>query len=165
MAILCIFCQLWIWHFLTRNKGYDLHSWVVFNFVIPYELCVTFSLQMEGIPSKARNLPMNLLLGRLYRISRHSRAAVAIYKECLRFVNISYTNWTFDMTSIGYLWMPLWIYFISFNLFVATALYIDLQPSGIMSTIILMSELIAFALFKHTFVMSVHPVTYLFLLS
>lgn len=126
---------------------------------------VTFSLQMEGIPSKARNLPMNLLLGRLYRISRHSRAAVAIYKECLRFVNISYTNWTFDMTSIGYLWMPLWIYFISFNLFVATALYIDLQPSGIMSTIILMSELIAFALFKHTFVMSVHPVTYLFLLS
>ncbi|KAG4971256.1 hypothetical protein JHK85_037677 [Glycine max] len=39
---------------------------------------------MEGIPSKARNLPMNLLLGRLYRISRHSRAAVAIYKECLR---------------------------------------------------------------------------------
>ncbi|KAG5113655.1 hypothetical protein JHK82_036924 [Glycine max] len=80
-------------------------------------------VEMEGIPSKARNLPMNLLLGRLYRISRHSRAAVAIYKECL-----------------------------SFNLFVATALYIDLQPSGIMSTIILMSELIAFALFKHTFV-------------
>ncbi|MED6221516.1 Anaphase-promoting complex subunit 7 [Stylosanthes scabra] len=39
---------------------------------------------MEGIPSKARNLPMNLLLGKLYRISRHSRAAVAIYKECLR---------------------------------------------------------------------------------
>jgi anaphase-promoting complex subunit 7 len=49
-------------------------------------VCVTFTSQMEGIPSKARNLPMNLLLGKLYRISRHSRAAVAIYKECLRFV-------------------------------------------------------------------------------
>ncbi|KAK7303143.1 hypothetical protein RJT34_14044 [Clitoria ternatea] len=41
-------------------------------------------VEMEGIPSKARNLPMNLLLGKLYRISRHSRAAVAIYKECVR---------------------------------------------------------------------------------
>ncbi|WJX40885.1 hypothetical protein P8452_28316 [Trifolium repens] len=38
---------------------------------------------MEGIPSKAKNLPMNLLLGKLYRIS-HGRAVVAIYKECLR---------------------------------------------------------------------------------
>jgi len=48
---------------------------------------------MEGIPSKARNLPMNLLLGKLYRISRHSRAAVAIYKECLRFVkSVSHTQ-------------------------------------------------------------------------
>jgi len=131
-----------LWYFV-------LHSWVVFNFVIPYELCVTFSLQMEGIPSKARNLPMNLLLGKLYRISRHSRAAVAIYKECLRFVNISYTSWTYDMSSIGYLWMLLWIYFISFNLFVTTPLYIDLQPSGMMSAIILMSELIVFALLKH----------------
>ncbi|XP_050875689.1 anaphase-promoting complex subunit 7 isoform X2 [Lathyrus oleraceus] len=41
-------------------------------------------VEMEGIPSKARSLPMNLLLGKLYRFSRHSRAAVAIYKECLR---------------------------------------------------------------------------------
>ncbi|XP_019419807.1 PREDICTED: anaphase-promoting complex subunit 7 [Lupinus angustifolius] len=41
-------------------------------------------VEMEGIPSKTRNLPMNMLLGKLYRISRHSRAAVAIYKECLR---------------------------------------------------------------------------------
>ncbi|OIV95789.1 hypothetical protein TanjilG_20239 [Lupinus angustifolius] len=40
-------------------------------------------VEMEGIPSKTRNLPMNMLLGKLYRISRHSRAAVAIYKECL----------------------------------------------------------------------------------
>lgn len=51
-------------------------------------ICVTFSLQMEGIPNKARNLAMNLLLGKLYRVSRHSRAAVAIYKECIRFVNM-----------------------------------------------------------------------------
>ncbi|KAK7245695.1 hypothetical protein RIF29_40544 [Crotalaria pallida] len=41
-------------------------------------------VEMEGIPSKARNLTMNMLLGKLYRISRHSRAAVTIYKECLR---------------------------------------------------------------------------------
>lgn len=41
-------------------------------------------VEIEGIPSKARNLSMNLLLGKLYRISRHSRAAVTIYKECLR---------------------------------------------------------------------------------
>ncbi|KAF7837857.1 anaphase-promoting complex subunit 7 [Senna tora] len=41
-------------------------------------------VEMEGIPSKARNLPMNLLLAKLYRNSRHNRAAVAIYKECLR---------------------------------------------------------------------------------
>lgn len=41
-------------------------------------------VEMEGIPTKARNLPMNLLLGKLYRISRHIRAAVAIYKECIR---------------------------------------------------------------------------------
>jgi hypothetical protein len=47
---------------------------------------------MEGIPSKAKNLPMNLLLGKLYRIS-HGRAVVAIYKECLRFVkSIFYTQ-------------------------------------------------------------------------
>ncbi|KAK2391192.1 GPI ethanolamine phosphate transferase [Trifolium repens] len=42
-----------------------------------------FVSYMEGIPSKAKNLPMNLLLGKLYRIS-HGRAVVAIYKECLR---------------------------------------------------------------------------------
>ncbi|KAJ7980229.1 anaphase-promoting complex subunit 7 [Quillaja saponaria] len=41
-------------------------------------------VEMEGIPSKARNLQMNLLLGKLYRNSKHNRAAVAIYKECLR---------------------------------------------------------------------------------
>ncbi|KAI9123049.1 hypothetical protein K1719_005938 [Acacia pycnantha] len=41
-------------------------------------------VEMEGIPSKARNLQMNLLLAKLYRNSRHNRAAVAIYKECLR---------------------------------------------------------------------------------
>ncbi|WVY94953.1 hypothetical protein V8G54_034041 [Vigna mungo] len=32
-------------------------------------------VEMEGIPNKARNLAMNLLLGKLYRVSRHSRAA------------------------------------------------------------------------------------------
>ncbi|XP_068496602.1 anaphase-promoting complex subunit 7 isoform X2 [Phaseolus vulgaris] len=41
-------------------------------------------VEMEGIPSKARNLAMNLLLGKLYRVSKHSRAAVSIYKECIR---------------------------------------------------------------------------------
>ncbi|KAJ7955055.1 anaphase-promoting complex subunit 7 [Quillaja saponaria] len=41
-------------------------------------------VEMEGIPSKARNLQMNLLLGKLYQSSKHNRTAVAIYKECLR---------------------------------------------------------------------------------
>ncbi|XP_021764036.1 anaphase-promoting complex subunit 7-like isoform X2 [Chenopodium quinoa] len=41
-------------------------------------------LEMEGIPSKARNLPMHLLMGKLYRNTRHTRAAVNCYKECLR---------------------------------------------------------------------------------
>ncbi|XP_057957932.1 anaphase-promoting complex subunit 7 isoform X2 [Malania oleifera] len=41
-------------------------------------------IEMEGIPSKARNLQMNLTMGKLYRNSRHIRAATACYKECLR---------------------------------------------------------------------------------
>ncbi|KAK3003270.1 hypothetical protein RJ639_018882 [Escallonia herrerae] len=41
-------------------------------------------VEMEGIPSKARNLQMNLLMGKLYRNSRHTRAAIACFKECLR---------------------------------------------------------------------------------
>uniref|UniRef100_A0A7N0TKA7 Anaphase-promoting complex subunit 7 n=2 Tax=Kalanchoe fedtschenkoi TaxID=63787 RepID=A0A7N0TKA7_KALFE len=41
-------------------------------------------IEMEGIPAKARNLQMNLLLGRLYRITKHNRSAIACYKDCLR---------------------------------------------------------------------------------
>nr|GMD63012.1 anaphase-promoting complex subunit 7 [Ipomoea batatas] len=41
-------------------------------------------LEMEGIPSKVRNLQMNLMMGKLYRNSRHTRASVTCYKECLR---------------------------------------------------------------------------------
>ncbi|CAK9159746.1 unnamed protein product [Ilex paraguariensis] len=41
-------------------------------------------LEMEGIPSKARNLQMNLTMGKLCRSSRHTRAAITCYKECLR---------------------------------------------------------------------------------
>ncbi|KAK4586830.1 hypothetical protein RGQ29_023838 [Quercus rubra] len=40
--------------------------------------------EMEGIPGKSRNLQMNLLMGKLYRNSRHSRNAMSCYKECLR---------------------------------------------------------------------------------
>ncbi|KVH91532.1 Tetratricopeptide-like helical, partial [Cynara cardunculus var. scolymus] len=40
--------------------------------------------EMEAIPSKARNLQMNLLMGKLYRCSKHTRPAIACYKECLR---------------------------------------------------------------------------------
>ncbi|KAL0457369.1 UNVERIFIED_CONTAM: Anaphase-promoting complex subunit [Sesamum latifolium] len=40
--------------------------------------------EMEGIPSKSRNLEMNLMMAKLYRNSRHTRAAVGCYKECLR---------------------------------------------------------------------------------
>lgn len=42
---------------------------------------------MEQVPCKARNLQMNLLLGKLYRCSRNNRCAVTCYKECLRFVS------------------------------------------------------------------------------
>ncbi|XP_058082910.1 anaphase-promoting complex subunit 7 isoform X2 [Magnolia sinica] len=40
--------------------------------------------EMEGIPSKVRTLHMNLTMGKLYRISRHNRAAISCYKDCLR---------------------------------------------------------------------------------
>uniref|UniRef100_A0A1D1XN68 Anaphase-promoting complex subunit 7 n=1 Tax=Anthurium amnicola TaxID=1678845 RepID=A0A1D1XN68_9ARAE len=40
--------------------------------------------EMDGIPSKARTLRMNLMLGRLLRISKHNRAAIVCYKDCLR---------------------------------------------------------------------------------
>ncbi|KAB1214037.1 Anaphase-promoting complex subunit 7 [Morella rubra] len=45
---------------------------------------ITYTSQMEGIPGKARNLQMHLLMGKLYRNSRHIRPAIACYKECLR---------------------------------------------------------------------------------
>lgn len=41
-------------------------------------------LEIEGIPSKARTLPMHLMMGKLYRNTRHTRAAIACYKESLR---------------------------------------------------------------------------------
>lgn len=41
-------------------------------------------VEMEGIPSKARNLQMNLMMGKLYRNSRHNRASIGCYKECIR---------------------------------------------------------------------------------
>ncbi|CAN6469401.1 unnamed protein product [Victoria cruziana] len=40
--------------------------------------------EMEGIPTKARTLRMNLTMGKLYRVTRHNRAAISSYKECLR---------------------------------------------------------------------------------
>lgn len=40
--------------------------------------------EMEGIPSKARTLHINLTLARLYRVTGYERAAIAFYKECLR---------------------------------------------------------------------------------
>lgn len=63
---------------------------VALNFVRLPTWCqtsVSITLQMEGVPSKARNLQMNLLMGKLYRYARHNRAAIAYYKECLRFVS------------------------------------------------------------------------------
>eukprot|EP00249_Psilotum_nudum_P016243 c25742_g1_i1 orf=635-1945(+) len=41
-------------------------------------------LQMEGIPSKARTLRINLTLARLYRVTGYDRAAIVAYRECLR---------------------------------------------------------------------------------
>lgn len=40
--------------------------------------------EMEGIPSKARTLRINLTLARVYRITGYERAAITCYKECLR---------------------------------------------------------------------------------
>ncbi|KAH6769760.1 tetratricopeptide repeat protein [Perilla frutescens var. hirtella] len=40
--------------------------------------------EMEGLPSKSRNLEMNLMMAKLYRNSRHTRAAIGCFKECLR---------------------------------------------------------------------------------
>ncbi|KAL1548490.1 Anaphase-promoting complex subunit 7 [Salvia divinorum] len=40
--------------------------------------------EMEGIPSKSRNLEMSLMMANLYRNSRHTRAAIGCFKECLR---------------------------------------------------------------------------------
>ncbi|PPS05073.1 hypothetical protein GOBAR_AA15588 [Gossypium barbadense] len=47
-------------------------------------------VEMEGIPSKARNLQMSLLMAKLYRNTKHTRGAVTCYRECLRFVNLSF---------------------------------------------------------------------------
>ncbi|KAI8010763.1 Sulfoquinovosyl transferase SQD2 [Camellia lanceoleosa] len=41
-------------------------------------------VEMEGIPNKARNLQMNIMMGKLYQNSRHTRSSIACYKECLR---------------------------------------------------------------------------------
>lgn len=41
-------------------------------------------VEMEGIPSKARNLQMSLLMAKLYRNTKHNRGAVTCYRECLR---------------------------------------------------------------------------------
>nr|DAD37983.1 TPA_asm: hypothetical protein HUJ06_008624 [Nelumbo nucifera] len=41
-------------------------------------------VEMEGIPSKARTLRMNLTMGKLYRISKQNRPSIACYKDCLR---------------------------------------------------------------------------------
>ncbi|KAK9084140.1 hypothetical protein Scep_030611 [Stephania cephalantha] len=40
--------------------------------------------EMEGIPSKARTLRMNLTMGKIYRHSRHNRSAISCLKDCLR---------------------------------------------------------------------------------
>ncbi|KAF6176689.1 hypothetical protein GIB67_034551 [Kingdonia uniflora] len=40
--------------------------------------------EMEGIPSKARTLRMNLTMGKLYRQAKNGRAAIPCYKDCLR---------------------------------------------------------------------------------
>lgn len=48
----------------------------------------SYVLQMEGVPSKSRNLQMNLLMGKLYRNSAQTRAAISCYKDSLRFVKL-----------------------------------------------------------------------------
>ncbi|KAH8966624.1 hypothetical protein BDL97_03G035500 [Sphagnum fallax] len=40
--------------------------------------------EIEGIPSKAKTLRINMTLAKLYRMTGYDRAATAAYKECLR---------------------------------------------------------------------------------
>lgn len=60
------------------------------SFDVQYHYITPYILQMEGIPGKARNLQMHMLMGKLYRNSRHIRPAIACYKECLRFDNLNF---------------------------------------------------------------------------
>ncbi|GKV38998.1 hypothetical protein SLEP1_g46840 [Rubroshorea leprosula] len=55
-------------------------------------------VEMEGIPSKARNLQMSLLMAKLYRNSKHNRSAVACYRECLRFVKMDFIFFHFSFS-------------------------------------------------------------------
>ncbi|KAK6913799.1 hypothetical protein RJ641_021120 [Dillenia turbinata] len=41
-------------------------------------------VEMEGIPTKARTMEMNLLMGKLYRVSKYNRGSISCYRECLR---------------------------------------------------------------------------------
>ncbi|XP_016706020.1 anaphase-promoting complex subunit 7 isoform X2 [Gossypium hirsutum] len=49
-----------------------------------FNICAINENEMEGIPSKARNLQMSLLMAKLYRNTKHTRGAVTCYRECLR---------------------------------------------------------------------------------
>lgn len=66
-------------------------------------------LQMEGIPSKLRTLKMNLMLGKLFRISRNNRSATVCYKECLRckISNALFFSFTYAVLLLNWQKLPL----------------------------------------------------------
>jgi len=83
------------------------------KFVICKSYIINF-LQMEGIPPKARTLRMNLVLGKLYHISRHNRAAIACYKDCLRLDKcMLLTAILLDLVTVALfkLLIPIFLYF------------------------------------------------------
>lgn len=61
-------------------------------------------VQMEGIPSKARTLRMNLTMGKLYRISRNNRASSTCYKECLRSNHWQYYIYFKSLIYVLFIW-------------------------------------------------------------
>ncbi|KAK6117310.1 hypothetical protein DH2020_048944 [Rehmannia glutinosa] len=52
--------------------------------VCTYNRSFVFYKSDGGNSSKSRNLEMNLMMAKLYRNSRHTRAAIGCFKECLR---------------------------------------------------------------------------------
>jgi hypothetical protein len=72
------------WCFVEILTGMKLYHF--FPLWFAWQECLALILQIEGIPSKAKTLRINMTLAKLYRMTGYDRAATAAYKECLRFL-------------------------------------------------------------------------------